>query len=48
MQAYRVIIPKILEQNKLLREQEGVIFFVTQEDLNTNYALPNAFKTWKK
>lgn len=48
MQAYRVIIPKILEQNKLLREQEGELFFVTQEELNTNYALPNAFKTWKK
>lgn len=48
MQAYRVIIPKILEQNKLLREQEGEVFFVTQEELNTNYALPNAFKTWKK
>ncbi len=48
MQAYRVIIPKILEQNKLLREQEGEFFFVTQEELNTNYALPNAFKTWKK
>lgn len=48
MQAYRVIIPKILEQNKVLREQEGEVFFVTQEELNTNYALPNAFKTWKK
>lgn len=48
MQAYRVIIPKILEQNKVLREQEGELFFVTQEELNTNYALPNAFKTWKK
>ena len=48
MQAYRVIIPKILEQNKLLMEQEGELFFVTQEELNTNYALPNAFKTWKK
>lgn len=48
MQAYRVIIPKILEQNKLLREQKGELFFVTQEELNTNYALPNAFKTWKK
>lgn len=48
MQAYRVIIPKILEQNKVLREQEGEVFFVTQEELNANYALPNAFKTWKK
>ncbi len=47
MQAYR-IIPKMIEQNKLLKEDGNEFFFVTQEQLNTDYALPNAFKTWKK
>ena len=56
MQAYR-IIPKnkeeILEANtdekmSYMRESSNDLLFVTQQQLNTDYALPNAFKAWKK
>lgn len=46
MQAYR-IIPKMMEQSNLLKEDGNEFFFVTQKQLSTDYALPNAFKTWK-
>lgn len=59
MQAYR-IIPKNKEERKtnskdifshntfFVREKNTDIFFVTQRQINSDYALPNAFKTWKK